>query len=139
MLRGEAFREGVHFQFGSIHADIAMQASEHLEKACLPALHVTVETDRSPDLRHPGPEHRRSKIGGKHTDHGERIAAEQNGTAKDGRITLITALPETMAEDRDGRRAGMILLRKKAATEKRLHAENIEDARAGASARHTLG
>jgi hypothetical protein len=56
----------------------------------------------------------------------------------DARIGTKAALPEAVADDRDVHRFGLVFIREKRATEKRLHPENIEERVRHARARDSL-
>ncbi len=66
------------------------------------------------------------KVRGEDSDHGVRIAAEQDRPADERRVASETVSPDIVAQDDGFRAVRLILLGKKGSSNRRRHAENVE-------------
>ena len=67
------------------------------------------------------------KLGRQHSDYGEDGTAKRHRLVDDARVRTETALPQTVAENRDAMFAWRSFLRQKPATEQRLDAQQLEE------------
>src|ERR1700741_3327603 len=100
------------------------QARYCVNKMCFAVAHSRVGAlpQRSEDVRVAG----QLEAGGGDTDHGIRQPLKEERAADSGRISAKIALPQTVADDRDGRGAGLVLLGPESASVDRNNTERGE-------------
>src|SRR5580704_2020804 len=112
------------------------QARYCVNKMCFAVAHSRVGAlpQRSEDLRVAG----QLETGGGDTDHGIRLPFKDERAADSGRIPAKIALPQTVADDGDGRRAGLVLIGPESASVNRSNTERGKQIRRDFSAVHVL-
>ena len=135
--------ERIHFGLRLAQTGFTFQASDHRQTALVARLPVRpaapvirrAKAQRHPNVRATGKRKerrplrsaRKVKIRWKDADHRAPLAIDGNGLPQQRGIVAEPALPQSVADQRNRRPAGRLLIGGKSPTQQRRHAESLEE------------